>query len=132
MKNYIFYHTATGFISTQLKMTDISLQRTLSSNPHLSYMEGKVPNVNTYCVNVSVDPHTIENKPEETINIPAYIRDLRGKLLKASDWTQAADSPLSDSKKTEWQTYRQALRDMPASADSYSTIDDISWPSKPE
>lgn len=38
----------------------------------------------------------------------------RNKLLTSSDWTQLPDIPLSDSKKTEWQTYRQALRDMPS------------------
>ena len=34
--------------------------------------------------------------------------------LSSSDWTQAADSPLSDAKKAEWATYRQQLRDLPA------------------
>lgn len=38
----------------------------------------------------------------------------RNAKLAATDWTQVLDSPLSDSKKTEWQTYRQALRDMPS------------------
>ena len=33
--------------------------------------------------------------------------------LKASDWTQLPDSPLSEAKKAEWATYRQALRDVP-------------------
>lgn len=37
-------------------------------------------------------------------------------LLKESDWTVMPDSPLSDSKKTEWKTYRQALRDLPKGA----------------
>ena len=41
-------------------------------------------------------------------------RQERNDLLQKSDWTQVLDSPLSDSKKTEWQTYRQALRDMPS------------------
>ena len=41
-------------------------------------------------------------------------REVRNTKLAASDWTQVSDSPLSDSKKTEWQTYRQALRDMPS------------------
>ena len=41
-------------------------------------------------------------------------REERNKRLAETDWTQVNDSPLSDSKKTEWQTYRQALRDMPS------------------
>jgi len=37
----------------------------------------------------------------------------RNNRLTASDWTQMPDSPLSDEKKAEWATYRQALRDLP-------------------
>ncbi|MDB2650283.1 phage tail assembly chaperone [Porticoccaceae bacterium] len=38
----------------------------------------------------------------------------RNRKLLASDWTQLADCPLSESKKQEWAIYRQALRDIPA------------------
>ena len=40
--------------------------------------------------------------PETLPPILDYIREKRNALLKASDWTQAADSPLSDEKKAEW------------------------------
>ena len=43
------------------------------------------------------------------------VRRRRTVLLGESDWTQVPDSPLSDSKKAEWATYRQALRDMMSS-----------------
>ncbi len=36
----------------------------------------------------------------------------RASALQDSDWTQGADSPLSDEKKAEWAAYRQALRDI--------------------
>ena len=49
-------------------------------------------------------------------------RGERDSLLSQSDWTQLADSPLSDSKKTEWATYRQALRDLPASTTDYTNV----------
>ena len=52
----------------------------------------------------------------------------RTSLLYDSDWTQSADSPLSDSKKAEWATYRQALRDLPASTTDY---DNVVWPTQP-
>ena len=45
-----------------------------------------------------------------------YLRNYRNNLLCESDWTQAADSPLSDSKKAEWKTYRQSLRDITKTA----------------
>jgi len=35
----------------------------------------------------------------------------RDRLLKESDWTQVADSPVD---REVWATYRQALRDFPA------------------
>ena len=44
-------------------------------------------------------------------------RNDRNNLLKDSDWTQVADKAgLSDSKITEWTTYRQALRDLPTAS----------------
>jgi len=39
--------------------------------------------------------------------------DKRNRKLKDSDWTQMPDCQLTDSKKTEWATYRQELRDIP-------------------
>ena len=61
------------------------------------------------------------------------VREIRNKLLQNSDWTQVPDSPLSDSKKAEWATYRQQLRDMMSSyTDSESnTVQAITWPTPP-
>ncbi len=63
-------------------------------------------------------------------------RDYRNNLLAQCDWTQAADSPLSNSKKNEWKTYRQKLRDLPKTADpklSGAVLDmsSITLPSEP-
>tara|TARA_Y100000401_G_scaffold35656_1_gene26655 strand:- start:692 stop:1108 length:417 start_codon:yes stop_codon:yes gene_type:complete len=44
----------------------------------------------------------------------------RNRRLEASDWTQLADSPLSATKKTEWATFRQTLRDLPANTEDFS------------
>ena len=56
------------------------------------------------------------------------LRSERDKLLAASDWTQLPDSPLSDSKKAEWVTYRQQLRDLPANTPDPSSPN---YPSPP-
>ena len=45
----------------------------------------------------------------------SFAKAKRDALLAKTDWTQSADSPLSDAKKAEWATYRQALRDLPTS-----------------
>jgi len=64
--------------------------------------------------------------------VPQYLVDTqrakRDLLLADSDWTQMADSALTDEKKTEWATYRQTLRDVP-SQDGFPR--DITWPSEP-
>ena len=57
------------------------------------------------------------------------LRDARNQKLLESDWTQSTtDSTLSSSKKTEWATYRQALRDLPANT---TDLTNPPWPTKP-
>ena len=41
----------------------------------------------------------------------SMMRKVRDSMLKESDWTQVADAPVD---KTAWATYRQTLRDVPA------------------
>jgi hypothetical protein len=57
-----------------------------------------------------------------------YARVKRNELLSESDWTQIADSPLSNEKTIEWAQYRQSLREIPQ---VYTDPDSISWPDKP-
>ena len=62
-----------------------------------------------------------KDKPEKW----EYIRAKRNQLMVACDWMTMADSPdISDA----WKTYRQALRDLPASK---SDPDDIVFPDEP-
>ena len=56
------------------------------------------------------------------------LRHMRDTLLIESDWTQFTDSPLTDSKKTDWKTYRQALRDLPATE---ADPENATFPTKP-
>lgn len=44
----------------------------------------------------------------------SFARRERDRLLTESDWTQLPTSNLSESKKVEWESYRQNLRDIPA------------------
>ena len=59
------------------------------------------------------------------------VRADRLSRLVQSDWTQLPDSPLSDSKKTEWAEYRTILRRLPAMNSSAINLDEIVWPDKP-
>ena len=62
----------------------------------------------------------------------AEIRVLRNQLLTGCDWTQLVDSPLSDSIKLEWQTYRTQLRNLPANiTGNPANIDEVTWPTEP-
>jgi IS1 family transposase len=58
----------------------------------------------------------------------ANIRGQRNQLLNACDWTQAVDCTIS--KKAEWTTYRQALRDLPSTITEPRTFTD--WPHNPD
>ena len=65
-----------------------------------------------------------------------WFRESRNDLLFSSDWTQLSDAPLTDAKKTEWKTYRQALRDLPTTKTAtYEELVENSthsdWPNKP-
>ena len=57
--------------------------------------------------------------------------DKRNRKLQDCDWTQLPDCQLSDSKKTEWATYRQALRDVPSNNSSASARSDVNFPTEP-
>jgi len=58
----------------------------------------------------------------------SQMRMFRDSLLAESDWTQMADSPLSETKRNEWKVYRQALRDFPA---SWTPADTANFPDEP-
>ena len=59
------------------------------------------------------------------------LRGQRKTKLKDSDWTVMSDSPLSDSKKAEWVTYRQALRDITDGVDTEEKALAVTWPTAP-
>lgn len=65
---------------------------------------------------------------EETEGMWRAIRDRRNELLSETDWTQLPDSPLTNQKQTEWQVYRQQLRDITTQISPFS----IDWPTPPE
>ena len=52
------------------------------------------------------------------------IREHRDNLLTETDWMALGDVTMSDA----WKTYRQELRDIPASNTTYA---DVTWPTKP-
>ena len=60
------------------------------------------------------------------------IRLTRDYRLQTSDWTQMPDSPLTDEKKGEWATYRQALRELPQTFADAASLEGVTFPEPPE
>ena len=56
------------------------------------------------------------------------IRILRNERLQDSDWTQISDTALASQDQTDWATYRQELRDFPATV---SNPQNPTWPTAP-
>ena len=115
MTDFTTYKTATGEItscgSTNVALSDIA---TLTGE---SVIEG-IYEAEKYKI---IDGSAVE----QTIDWKKSLRTQRNVLLAESDWTQMSDSPLTDSKKTEWATYRQTLRDLPSQVDTATTTDEI-------
>lgn len=75
-----------------------------------------------------IRPKTQDEINQEINQLWENIRNKRNQLLLECDWTQLSDSPLTVEKKTEWQTFRQELRDITNQSDPRNII----WPTKPE
>ena len=68
-----------------------------------------------------LDPETI---PDEWLE--ERMRNLRNALLAECDWTQVNDAPVD---RDAWATYRQALRDFPA---TWTPADTVDFPEPPQ
>ena len=71
------------------------------------------------------------HRPESPLTTLDRVRNNRTLILKDCDWTVGSDTPLSDSKKAEWVTYRQALRDLPSSYTDDNNYSDVVFPTEP-
>ena len=62
------------------------------------------------------------------------LRQERNHRLVETDWTQNRDVTLSND--SDWKTYRQALRNLPSTAepqlDENGKLTNVTWPTKPE
>ena len=131
MKSYIVYNSDGIIIRTGVcSQHDLHLQAVDGQ----FVIEGEADDASQIVVDGEIvdKPETIYTDAELKDQLLKRIRAKRRNKLAESDWTQFPDSPLSDSKKSEWATYRQALRDIPYVYADATSIDDIIWPTKPE
>ena len=98
---------------------------------HESTIESIIWRENTNPIELSVIQAKIaELEAAEPLRL---LRQQRNQLLAQSDWRATVDYPSSD--QTEWLTYRQALRDLPANAsptlDENGMLTNVTWPTEP-
>lgn len=138
MQQYIFYNNVDGkiYYVRSLK-NDGKAQQFIDENRSfpmsfalLSDVDGNYIGHKTQKIDLTTTPLSLTKlTPPQLITINAETKAQRNNRLLASDWTQGADSPLTDAKKLEWQTYRQALRDL-----DYATLNEgqtVTWPTEP-
>ena len=93
------------------------------------------PNLNEYLS----DPNSVSAEVKGALDAvaPWLLRKKRDQLLVETDIKALPDSPMTDSKRNEWKTYRQALRDLPANStpklNNQEQLDEssVTWPTKP-
>ena len=93
------------------------------------------PNIEKYLA----DPSSVSAMEKGALDAigPWLLRKKRDQLLAESDIKVLPDSPMTDSKRNEWKTYRQALRDLPATASPKITNQEeldgssVTWPTEP-
>jgi hypothetical protein len=59
----------------------------------------------------------------------ADLRSKRDRLLSSCDWVMMSDSPIAD--KSNWETYRQSLRDITNGLTTVEEVQAIVFPTKP-
>jgi len=124
IQEYTIYNPETGKIIRGLKCTPDMLNINIPEGAE--YIEGYFP---PSIYDVIKDGKAVE-KEESTNDIKLRNLTFRLSELKGSDWTQIPDCPLSSDKKTEYQTYRQALRDITTHS-NWPNLEDSDWPTKP-
>ena len=148
MKNYIIYNTQTGEIFNNV--VTHSLDNLSPYPPEFTYLEVENPidNGKYYLDLSSMQPVAFPNRPdlkhtwnwstktwqdtrteEQKYNQAANtIKEKRAKLLADSDWVVIKATDTGTPIPQDWQTYRQALRDITLQPEfPYNVV----WPQKP-
>ena len=73
------------------------------------------------------DKNGLPSNIDQALPNSNVIRRTRSTLLSQCDWTMVSDAPLTDELKTEWKTYRQALRDIT----KQPNFPQVVWPTIP-
>jgi hypothetical protein len=126
MKEFIIYNSDGKILSSGI-CTDVSYSAKAGEGEFI--MEGAAdPDTQKIqdgaVVDIPIDNATV------TAELTIQTRQERNNYLSWCDWTQGADSPLDDSKKAEWATFRQALRDL-STHSNWPDLQEDDWPTEP-
>lgn len=106
---YLIYETATG--EPRMGVSSARLAEANLGNGE-AYIEIEDGSVNTAKILI-VDGQIVPKERPAFDPVP-YARHLRAGFLTDTDWTQVTDNSLSTETRQAWATYRQELRDFPA------------------
>lgn len=116
-----------GHFEPQRPVLSVSPEGVTTFDPDYAVVEvDRMPDPRTEKWNGSaIVPQTAADMRPRLLN---ELRIERTKRLRDSDWTQIPDAALTADIKAAWRTYRQALRDLPATvADPAQLV----WPVEP-
>jgi hypothetical protein len=77
------------------------------------------------------EPKRVERQFSQAEKIYVFIVMRRDQELKMTDWLVLPGSPIDETERQAWYTYRQALRDLPAKYPNISSADEVVWPEMP-
>ena len=77
------------------------------------------------------DERTAENERLALPRALEILRIRRNAKLQDCDWTDLPNAPLTETKKTEWKSYRTKLRDITDGLDTVEKIKAVEFPTKP-
>ena len=102
------------------------------TDPQLSSHRDKVEDVEPFekdgkWYTKKVTPYVDDTPAPTTEEKWSGVRNIRNQKLSDTDWTRMDDVTITNSKKEEYKTYRQALRDITKQSDP----DKITWPTEP-
>ena len=88
------------------------------------------PAADTTAIDVSIAEAQLELSAEIQAEVAKVFKQRCEALLRACDYSQLPDSGLSTAKKTEFDTYRAALRALPVPT-TYTDLDAVVYPTAP-
>jgi hypothetical protein len=101
----------------------------ITDTPRPTNKRGRVINIGEITLQDGVYTQTWDID-DSGVDAMGDLRYYRNKHLADSDWTQAVDSTKVVTSEKDWATYRQDLRDLPATF--ASNPEEVIWPTTPD